>query len=267
MRPTTPAGRAIYEEFEQGPTGGPALIAYLCPAGKPTIGYGHTEGVRLGDTLPSKAAAEMLLDQDLIKYGAEVERALGDAPTSQNEFEALRALDYNVGFALFSTSTALRLHKNGDKLGAATALEWFNKATVAGKLVTMPGLVRRRAMEKALYLTPDPNPDIPRVQPMPQEVAAPRSVTASPTLKAATTVAIPAAAVVIDNAQPAIDAIQNAATTVTQATTAWGATKDALAPLANGHVLTVLLLSVSLVAIGYIAFRVFRRIRKGEVSA
>ncbi len=137
-------------------------------------------------------------------------------------------------------------------------------AVIDGVLQDSPGLIARRARETAMYFTPMPS-EVPK--PMPQAVENPGKVSSSGTLKAATAVAVPTAAVVVENAKPAIDAIQNTAATVQQATTAWGALKDALGSLANGHVLTVILLAVALGALAYIAFRVVKRIRRGEVSA
>lgn len=46
------------------------LQAYKCPAGVWTIGYGHTDGVKEGDTLPSEEYAKKLLKEDLAKYAA-----------------------------------------------------------------------------------------------------------------------------------------------------------------------------------------------------
>lgn len=188
----SPDGRDLIASFEQGPGGGPALQAYLCPAGVWTIGYGHIGNVRPGDTLPSKAAADILLDEDLVHWSSEVERMLSGAPTSQREFDALVSLGFNIGLEGLRGSTALRRHRAGDKAGAATAFRWWNKAKVNGQLREMPGLSRRRAAEVTLYLTPETTAlrmmafaEMPEEEGMPQAVEPPRALWKSKSLWAA----------------------------------------------------------------------------------
>ena len=128
--------------------------AYLCPAGVPTIGYGFTDGVKLGDTMTQKAADSRLLDE-LRKFGEGV-YALCSAPVTQNGFDALVSLAYNIGLAAFSRSSVLRLHNAGAATACGRAFARWNKSTVGGKLVVLPGLTRRRAEEAALYLSVAP---------------------------------------------------------------------------------------------------------------
>src|SRR5262249_44588252 len=61
---------------------------------------------------------------------------------------------YNIGLGAFVKSTALKRLNAGDRLGAADAIELWNKGHVNGKLVILPGLARRRAAERALFLQP-----------------------------------------------------------------------------------------------------------------
>lgn len=248
-------GRALIASFE-----GLSLTAYKCPAGVWTIGYGHTQGVQPSDRLTAGQADDYLA-ADLVAFGIAVERYAGHC--SQHEFDAMVSLAFNIGVQGFSTSSVLRMHKAGDKLAASRAFALWNKATVNGKLTELPGLTRRRAAEAAHYLTPD----APGIERMPQAVEAPAPVRSSGTLKAAATVAVPTVAVVVENAKPAIEAMQSTAETIQQAGSAWAGLKDALGIFANGHVLTVALLLIGLGALGYIALRVVRRIRRGEVSA
>ena len=51
------AGLDIIKVYEQGPDGGPAFEAYLCPARVWTLGWGHTKGVRMASTRPSLSAS------------------------------------------------------------------------------------------------------------------------------------------------------------------------------------------------------------------
>ncbi len=145
-------GRSLIESFE-----GCRLAAYLCPAGVPTIGYGHTAGVKMGDTLPDKTAADNLLSQDLVGFAGQMDRALAGVPASQHQFDAMVSLAFNIGMGNFSTSTVMRQHKAGQYAAAAAAFALWNKATVDGQLQVLPGLVSRRAAEAALYQTADIN--------------------------------------------------------------------------------------------------------------
>ena len=83
-------------------------------------------------------------------------------PTNENEFSAMVCLAYNIGAKTFAESTALRRLNKGDHLGAASAIEWFNKARVNGRLQLLPGLTRRRAAEKALFLLTPPSIPLPK---------------------------------------------------------------------------------------------------------
>lgn len=153
-RNTNAAGLALYHEFEQGPSGGPALQAYLCPAGVWTIGWGHTgPDVHAGSTI-SAAEADRLLDRDLDEAESDVSAALR-RPANDNEFAAMVSLRFNIGAAGFRRSSVLRLHNAGDRVGAARAFALWNKGrNRQGRLVVLNGLTRRRAVEAALYMQP-----------------------------------------------------------------------------------------------------------------
>ncbi len=153
-RQTNAAGLALYHEFEQGPGGGPALTAYRCPAGVLTIGWGHTgPDVHEGQTITA-AAADQLLDKDLDEAEADVSSLL-KVPTNDNAFAALVSLRFNIGPEGFRKSTVLKRHNAGDWAGAAQAFALWNKArNDKGQRVVLNGLVRRRAAEAALYMTP-----------------------------------------------------------------------------------------------------------------
>lgn len=150
------------------------LRAYRCPAGVPTIGWGETDGVQMGDTCTKEEADRWLLE-DVTERARQV-RALCTRPPSANELGALVSLAYNIGVAALAKSTALRQHNAGQHEAAARAICLWDKARVNGVLTTLPGLTARRAAEQALYLTPDE----PRSEPMPQAVEAESSITTSP---------------------------------------------------------------------------------------
>lgn len=138
------AGLALIKSFE-----GLSLKAYPDPAtgGEPiTIGYGHTGGVKLG-TVWTQAQADSRLADDVSRFANGVAKLIGDAPTTQGQYDAMVSLSYNVGLGNFGSSTLLKKHKAGDYAGAAAEFgKWVN---AAGK--RMNGLVRRREAEAQLY--------------------------------------------------------------------------------------------------------------------
>lgn len=232
-------GRALIQQFE-----GLSLTAYLCPAGKWTIGHGHTEGVRPGDRI-SQANAANLLQADLVSYGAAVDDALGACEASQHEFDAMVSLAFNVGIAGFKGSTVLRLHRQGDRQGAARAFGLWNKAMVNGRLQEMPGLTRRRAAETAFYLTPD----APAAKDMPQAVAPPVSAANSKTVIAGGVTVAAGIGSVADQVAPVLNSI---------ATT--GASLQSVMAL-GGTALSAIALAAGV----YMLWRYIRKRRRGEV--
>lgn len=137
------AGLDLIKSFE-----GLRLSAYRCPAGVWTIGYGHTgPDVKTGQHI-TPAEAEALLRGDLDRFESGVNSFLDAAPTTDNQFAAMVSLAFNIGLGAFQRSTVLRQHKAGNRQRAAAAfLMW-----VKGGGRTLPGLVRRRTAERALYL-------------------------------------------------------------------------------------------------------------------
>ncbi len=135
-----PAGLALIKEFE-----GLRLTAYLCPAKVWTIGYGSTGAkVKPGQTI-TEAQAEALLLQDLDRFEDAV--ALAAPGATQNQFDAMVALAFNIGIGAFGKSTVLRKHRDGNHRAAAEAFGMWVKA----KDKVLPGLQRRRAREADLY--------------------------------------------------------------------------------------------------------------------
>lgn len=117
-----------------------------------TVGYGHTDGARHGMSV-TENEAERLLRQDVVP----IEKLIADtvrAPLNQNEHDALVSLIFSIGPENWQRSTVLRKLNEGDKLAAARAMEMWTMARVNGELVSLDGLVRRRAAEKSLFLMP-----------------------------------------------------------------------------------------------------------------
>lgn len=153
------------------------LKAYRCPAGIPTIGWGHTGGVKMGDTC-TQEQADAWFAIDLSVFADSVQRAL-KRDASENEMGAMVSLAYNIGAAGFDKSTVLKRHNEGDRQSAARAFALWNKARINGVLQVVDGLTSRRAREAALYLSDDS-------QPMPQEVEPESSLKKSPIAQAST---------------------------------------------------------------------------------
>ena len=144
------AGAALIKRFEgcARRRGDGMIEAYPDPGtgGDPwTIGWGTTgQGIGPG-TAWTQAQCDARLERDLARFAAEVEAALGDAPTTQAQFDAMVSFHYNTGAIRRATLT--RRHIAGDFAGAAAE---FGKWVHAGGRV-LAGLVRRRAEEERLY--------------------------------------------------------------------------------------------------------------------
>jgi hypothetical protein len=87
----------------------------------------------------------------------------------------------------------------------------------------------------------------------------PQNPISSKTVVTAGAATVGTASIIVENAKPAIDAIQNTATTIQQAGTAWQGMKDALGAFGNGHVFTVAVLLLVVCALAFIAWRRFRQ--------
>lgn len=133
------AGLELIKRFE-----GCKLKAYRCPAGVPTIGYGHTAGVYDGMVI-TQAQADDFLKSDMVQYENYVNRYCSHLGLNTNEFSALVSFCYNCGLGNLKL-----LIKNRDKVAIAEAMLMYNKA--AGKVLN--GLVKRRKAERELFLAP-----------------------------------------------------------------------------------------------------------------
>jgi GH24 family phage-related lysozyme (muramidase) len=147
------------------------LKAYRCSAGVPTIGWGETRNVKMGDSITQQQADSLFL-ASLREFTDGVKASL-TRDASANELGAMVSLAYNIGLGGFRKSTVLRQHNAGNFQAAARAFSLWNKA--GGKI--LPGLTARRAREASLYLTPD---DGQEALPMAQDVESESTLTHSP---------------------------------------------------------------------------------------
>ena len=141
-------GLKLIKEFE-----GCKLTAYKCPAGVWTIGIGSTRysdgsAVKQGQTLANEEAALLLLSKTLTSYEHAVNAIKVDL--TQNEFDALVSLTYNIGAGNLASSTLVKMLKAGNPKSeiAKQFLRW-DKA--GGK--PLAGLTRRRNAEAELFLS------------------------------------------------------------------------------------------------------------------
>ena len=141
---STPQAQQLIRRFE-----GLRTQAYRCPAGIPTIGYGHTQDVKIGDRITPEQALELLLG-DIARTEARIDTLL-QAPLNPNQYDALVSFTYNIGARQLAGSTLLRkINQNPDD---PDIRRQFQRWIYAGGQ-PLPGLIRRRQAEADLYFTP-----------------------------------------------------------------------------------------------------------------
>jgi lysozyme len=115
--------------------------AYRDVVGVPTIGYGETDGVKMGQvTTPQRALLDLERSADAHAKGM---AACIDVPVSQNEFDAYLDFTYNVGVSAFCGSTLARKLNAKDYAGACAELLRWDRA--GGRVI--PALHKRRLQE------------------------------------------------------------------------------------------------------------------------
>lgn len=128
------------------------LVAYLDSVGVWTIGYGDTGPDVVKGLVITKAEAEERLRKRLVEFEGYVNRAV-KVKLTQNQFDALVSLVYNIGPTNFNSSTLLRKLNAGDYAGAADQFLVWNKGRVGGKLQVIDGLTNRRKKERQLFVS------------------------------------------------------------------------------------------------------------------
>ena len=135
------------------PAEGLRQIAYRDPVGIPTICFGSTRGVKMGDTATVEQC-KSLLTEEMIAAVAQVEKCVPNAPVPV--LAAFADAVYNMGPSIACNthgSTAARMLKAGDWTAACRQLPRWDKAKVAGVFVPLPGLTKRRKAEEELCLS------------------------------------------------------------------------------------------------------------------
>lgn len=134
----TPIGLAALKSRE-----GVRLKAYRDSVGVPTIGWGHTAGVKMGDEI-TLAQASAFLDQDIDTHAAPILAAI-KIPLADHEQDALVSIAFNIGVNGFRKSTFLKRLNAGDRVGCAKAIMSWTKP---------PEITSRREAERDQFLTP-----------------------------------------------------------------------------------------------------------------
>lgn len=213
------------------------IASYRCPAGKWTIGWGHTKGVRSGQKITVEQA-EDFLRQDLEECCNQVIAAV-KVDLSQAQLDALVSFVFNLGIGNFQSSTLLKKLNRGDYDGAATEFSKWNKARDAktGVLGSLPGLTRRRTAEAALFSMDAPLGDDGTLMPQKPQSEALKPLTQSKTIAGAT---------------------------IAGASTVIGETASQLEPLSMYHdYIKYAFLALTLVGIGLVTYARFKDHKEG----
>lgn len=123
-------------------------VAYRDVVGIPTICFGETRGVQMGDSRTVEQCRVMLGDR-LIEFSAEIDRCL-TATTPDKVYTAFLSLAYNIGSGAFCRSTLVRLANAGNLRGACDQLLVWNKAGKPPRPIR--GLTIRREDERRICI-------------------------------------------------------------------------------------------------------------------
>ncbi|MCL6419408.1 lysozyme [Aestuariirhabdus haliotis] len=144
MRHITQDGIDLIKRFE-----GFSSTVYICPAGYPTIGYGHL--VRSGESFHeiSETEAEELLRKDVESAERAVLR-LVNVPLTDGQFDALVSFTFNLGSGALQRSTLRR--KVNHQAHAEVPEQLMRWVWAGGRKLN--GLIKRRNAEGVVYATP-----------------------------------------------------------------------------------------------------------------
>lgn len=120
-------------------------VAYRDPVGVPTLCFGETKGVQMGDRATPEECRQMLGDR-LHEFNAGISQCVV-VPISDSRRAALVSFAYNVGIGAACKSTLVRKINTGDPEACDELRRW-----TYAKGIQLPGLVRRREEERRLCL-------------------------------------------------------------------------------------------------------------------
>lgn len=148
-------GLDIIRSFE-----GLKLQAYRDGNGIPTIGYGHTAGVKMGDTCTTEQAEAWLVED--VAYAEKIVSDAVKVALNENQFSALCSFVYNIGPGKEGERDGFVVQNSGEPSSILKAINENDLASVPFLLLqwthiggaVSSGLVRRRIAEKQLYMRP-----------------------------------------------------------------------------------------------------------------
>lgn len=135
------------------PAEGLRRVAYYDPPGVLTVCRGHTGADVVKDKVYSLAECDALMDEDMRKAVDGVERCVPGLPV--NVLAAFSDAGFNLGLKIAcdkNASTAARYLAAGRLIEACKELPKWDKARVAGVLIPLPGLTKRRNLEMQICL-------------------------------------------------------------------------------------------------------------------
>jgi len=137
---TSEEGKTLIKKFE-----GCKLRTYLDAVDVPTIAYGRTKDVKIGD-ICTQQQAEDWLEEELVEYEGYVNEAV-KVELTQPQFDSIVSWTYNLGPSNLNRSSMLRVLNASDYDNVPEQIMRWNKA--GGRV--LPGLVRRREAEAEMF--------------------------------------------------------------------------------------------------------------------
>jgi lysozyme len=126
--------------------------AYLDPVGIPTICFGETRGVQLGQT-KTRDECDAMLVESLLRHERGMVACIDNPQALPDKtYGAFLSFTYNVGVGAFCKSTLLRLVNRGKLFHACDQLPRWTRVTIGSRKVVLRGLVKRRAQEREMCL-------------------------------------------------------------------------------------------------------------------
>lgn len=226
------------------PIGDGRYHAYRCPAGVWTIYTGCTEGVTEG-MIVTEDEGRAMFAREIEKHERAVERVV-TVDMTQGQFDALVSFAYNAGSVALQSSTLLKKLNRGDVIGASHEFRLWTRARdpQSGRRVELPGLVRRRKAEAALFVS-----DLPESEAMPQA-----AVEVHPMSTGAKVTAGLGVGTAATTAAQSVPAVPDAVTTGLSGVQAWQGIGEQITDLmrfAVGKPLIAIPIAVAVVVLGW----------------
>ncbi len=123
---------------------------YIDPVGIPTVCYGHTGRFAKRGAAYTNSECQTILTEDLQSHDKAMHKCIR-VPLTRGQHDALLSFTFNVGPTKACRSTMFRKLNAGDYSGASREFNKWTYGNVRGRMVRLPGLVRRRADETRMF--------------------------------------------------------------------------------------------------------------------